>query len=51
MKQYQATYGDHSVAIVARHLHEAQFLACQKLGLAGRLQHLIKVRLTQGETA
>lgn len=48
MKHYQATYEGQTISVMARHPHEAQFLASQKLGL--KLQHLVKVRLT-GETA
>ena len=51
MKNYQATYGGHTIAVTARHLHEAQSNACLMFGLAGKLQHLIKVRLYEGETA
>lgn len=51
MKHYEATYAGQTLRVTAHHAFEAQFLACQKLGLAGRLQHMVKVTLTQGVTA
>ena len=51
MKRYQATYEGRTLDVDARHPHEAQTAACLRFGLAGRLQHLVQVKLRQGEPA
>lgn len=45
MKTYTGTHGASTVSVQARTPFEAQSKACQALGLEGKLQHLVKVRV------
>lgn len=51
MKQYQAFFGEATIHVMARTEHEAQSKASAEFKLPGRLQHMVKVRLAQGDTA